>query len=172
MPGSTLKSTARKTGSGSHLFRFTEIVHAFWLRNICPTFSRLRFVGAQFSINFTLVGTLMKNQWIHCEEKDALALTESSFICLGSCHFLCSLITRISQAGCTSSAAWYLSTYLQEKGIPWAAFDSGLGLCQAGRALGFQPLYRATTQGSSPVRHLGGCPIYFQRQVSGLNLAF
>lgn len=90
MPGSTLKSAAHKIGYGSHIFRFSEIVHAFWHRNICPTFSRLRF---RFSINFTLVGTLMNNHWIHCEEIEILALIESSFICLGSCHFLCSRIT-------------------------------------------------------------------------------
>lgn len=122
-----LKSATHKIGSGSHLFRFTEIVHAFWHRNICPTFSRLYFVGAQFSINFTLVRTLIDNHWIHWGKRSSCCYRVFLYL---SWITQFSLFTyhqhKISQAGCTISAAWYLSTYLQEKGIPWAALDSGL----------------------------------------------
>lgn len=176
MPGSTFKSAAHKIRSGSHLFRFAEIVHAFWHRNICPTFSRLHFVGPQFSVSFTSSGNI--------NEQSVNSLWGKRSPCSHRVFLYLSWITPFSlflyhQHRIKPDAPFqhifkekYLRTYLQEKGIPWAALDSGFGLWQAGRAMGFQPLYRATTQGSSPVKHLGGCPIYFQRQIFGLNLAF
>lgn len=146
MPESTLQSAAHKIGL-DHFFlglRDTEIVNAFWCRNFCPAFSSLHFVGAWFSINFTLVGTLLVsgNSLLGkrtCFYKVFLYLSWIMPFSLFTYHQ-----HRIIQAGCASSSVWYLSTYLQEKGIPWAALDSEIGFCQPGRARGFRPLENNT----------------------------
>lgn len=102
-------------------------------------------MGAWFFIQFTLVGTLfvsensVSGKITSCFHEVSLYLSWIMLLSLFTHHQY-----RIIQAGCSSSAAWYLSSHLQERGIHWAAFDSGLRLCQAGRAQGFQPVENKT----------------------------
>lgn len=145
MPESTLQSAAHKIGLDHFFLVVTEIVHPSWCRKFSPIFSSLHFVGAWLSIQFTLVGTLLVSENSLLGKRTSWLYEVLLYL---SWIMLFSLFTyhqhRIIQAGRTITVAWYLSTYLQKKGIQCAALDLGLRFCQAGRAQGFQTLENNT----------------------------